>query len=60
MVIWVELEAMMLTEIFQKKTNDFTCMYNPKNKPNVTKQKESHGYRGQTSGCQRGEGWRDA
>ena len=54
--ICMDLEAIMLTEIF--KTNDLSCMYNLKNKTNITKQKESHRHRRQTSGCQRDKGWR--
>jgi len=58
-VIWRDLEAIMLTEIFQKKPNDFTRMYNLRNKTNIkTKaERESPGRR-QTSGCQREKAWR--
>lgn len=49
MVIWRDLEAIMLTEIFQKKTNDFTCMYSLKNKTNKETKAERESQRQQTN-----------
>ena len=55
----MDLEAIMLSEISQWQILcDFTCMWNLKNKwTNITKQKQSPKYRGQTGGWQRGKKW---
>ena len=54
----MDLEVIMLSEISQRKINDITYMWNLKkyNKlVNITKKKQTHRYREQTSG-ERGEG----
>ena len=64
--MWVDLEGIRLSEISQKKTSTirFHLYVESKktklmNKHTITKQKQTHRYREQTGGCQRGEGWRD-
>ena len=49
MVIWRDLEAIMLTEIFQKKPNDFTRMYNLRNKTNIKTKAERESHRQKTN-----------
>ena len=56
---WMDLEGAMLSEISQRKTNTYGIIYmwNLKNKlVNITKQKQTHRHREQTSGSQWGGG----
>ena len=59
--IWMDLEGIMLSEVRQRttylKVYVFTYMWNLKNKwMSITKQKQTHRYREQTSGYQWEEG----
>ena len=53
--IWRDLDGIMLSKISQI-LYDFTYMWNLKNKTSkqMTNQKQSHRYREETGGCQRG------
>ena len=58
--VWMDLEGIMLSEISLQITYDFTYMWHLKNHINKqTKQKQTHRYREQFDGCQRGGGLRD-
>ena len=56
---WMNLEDIMLSEISQRKTISIWfhiyCMWNLKNKTNKTKEKQTHRYRKQIDGFQRGK-----
>ena len=58
----MDLEGVMLSEISQSENNkyDFMCMWNLKSNINEQiKQKQTHRYREQTDGFQRGGGLGD-
>ena len=58
---WMDLDGIIFSEINQteedQKKHDFTYMRKLKNKWTNIKQKQSHRYRKQTGGCQRGGAW---
>ena len=58
---WMDLKGITLSEISQRKTNTVWCFSYMKSKKcnklvNITKKKQTHRYREQTSGYQWGEG----
>ena len=62
-ITWMDLEGILLSEINQKEwyiLDDFTYVCNLKNKTNENNnkkaQKQSHRYREQIGGCQKGGG----
>ena len=59
---WLDLEIITLSQVSQRQMYDLTYMWNLKNKLQMnlfTKQKQTHRYRKQTYGYQRGGEKRD-
>ena len=61
LTMWINPEGILLSEIRQME-KDKCCMISyvkslKKKSVNKTKQKQTHRYREQVDGCQRGEGW---
>ena len=55
MTTWMDLEGIVLSEISQRKRNTYE---ESKNQNKHTNQKQTHKYREQTGGCQKGRGFR--
>ena len=62
MTTWVDLEGIIISEISREIKTNAVCFHlyvESKKQTNIIKQKQTHRYREQTSGYQKGEGWEE-